>query len=218
MSDIDLPLWNKEETDVLPEYQMTYGHVLCQGQMDEDVVSRLARTLGLPVRRRVGSVAANQFPTDPSGQHRTLGTLKDAHLLVLALGDYSAVFGPHVLFFHNRDWITWNKKRPGLMALATRQDILDTSYRVFHDGRYQLSAWLDNEKLSFPETPGIEVYVNREPIFRSSSNEVQDVKGIVAMLQCDVELREAGANVSFKNRFRNEDVPPDYVMHYVFAE
>ncbi len=30
MSDITLPLWNAPETDVLPEFQLSFGHTLCQ--------------------------------------------------------------------------------------------------------------------------------------------------------------------------------------------
>jgi hypothetical protein len=217
MSDIDLPLWNKEETDVLPEYQMSYGHVLCQGEIDEDSVETLRRSLGLPRRRDTEGAGPTHFPRDPSGKHYTLGGLTEAHLLVVGLGDYSAIFGPHVLFLTARDWIKWDKKVRRLMAVATRLDIVRTFYTVFRDGQYQANAASDNERVWFPEIPEVEVYVNREEVFRSSREEVQHVDEIVSMLRCDVELGEDGGNVYFQKRFSNEQVPLSRARHYVFG-
>lgn len=216
MENINLPLWNSEETDVRPEYQLTFGHMLCKVRVEERSLDLLASMLGLGTMRYSGSLDNQLLPHDHTGEYRNLGTLEYANLLAVRQDECDVVFAPHMLYFNNQAWMNWNGTMRGLMTIATRADVKDMAYDAFQNGRIRKTAWWDGEALTFPEEPKIDLYLNRELIYRSPDSTPVDVRPIISLLRSDVELQDEAGSLLFRERFSGRSIPTSCVRHVLF--
>jgi hypothetical protein len=113
----ELPLWNDDETDVRPEYQLTYGHALIGTRLS---AKELLQSLGFRITEEL-SGAASELPCDPMGNYVFLsGDIYEFFLV--DQGQQTAVFGDRTLFFNNKAWIALSKSHKVPLAVVTRTD------------------------------------------------------------------------------------------------
>ena len=211
-SGITLPLWNKEETDVLPEYQLTSGHAICQAPMSPEDVQRLAKFLELGDLQYSGDLDAGRLPV-LSG-HMTLGTEQEAHLLIVEVGGHRVIFGPHGLFGNSTHWIEWNKKVGGLMAYTTQLDVEDYYHIVFGDGKRILSACAEGDSIRYLEDTPIEVFLGGKRIFHDPGSKPDPTNEIDALLNSDARISDKDGVIAIETFATHQ--PVEDASHYVF--
>lgn len=210
-----LPLWNKEQTDVLPEYQLSYGHVLCQTPLVmQGTVRVLAKYLGLGTMVYAGPVDNTRLPMNQNIACRTLGTLELANLLVAKSGNYYAVFAPHLLFLRSKQWIDWNKKQGGLMAYVTRLNVTEHFYIIFENGSRMFDATTNGDQLRVLEDMPILITLDREKIYHDPGSKPQIPEAVGSMLQHDVRIVEENSEIRISTLFAQSSIAS--VTHYVF--
>lgn len=214
MSDIKLPLWNKDETDVLPEYQLSFGHAICQADINEEAVHVLAKHLMLGSLEHVGPLDVERLPMHSLVGCRMLCTEDATHLVVARNGAYSAVFGPHRLFLNNQLWIKWNSRYRGIMAIVTRYDVAESSYRVFESGRRIVSAWSNGGQIKCLEDPSIDVYFSGMRLFSDPGRRMQLSEAVASMLSNDMTIHDESGTVRLTGAFTHQPIMD--VKHFVF--
>lgn len=213
-AEIHLPLWTDDETDVRPEYHLSFGHLLCDMQLDEPSIQVLAKYLDLGALEYAGSIDLDRLPIHPRVGCRNLGSLELANILVARNGSYSVLFGPHKLFFNNTRWIKWNKKIGGLMVPAHRQSLTETSYNVFENGKRLLSAWAEGNQIRCREDPEIVAYLNGKQISCIPGAKPNMSEAIAALLRADVHVAEAPEGIHFARVLSGEPIAD--VVHFSF--
>ncbi len=212
----ELPLWNEDETDILPKFQLSFGHIVCDAQLNQTLVSYLCDELELGKLTYFGEFKPETLPAHVSNGFRTLGTVDCAHVLIVNFVHHCVVFGPHMFFFNNTAWISWNKRVGGLMAIVGRQDVSDCTYLVFRSGKRLLSASVKEKNIQILEDPNVEVYFQRDILYRTSDEEVEATQDIVSLLRTDVEISQENGEIHIRERFSDKAVLPDHLKHFVF--
>ena len=213
-SSITLPLWNKQETDVLPQYQLTFGHAICQAPMSSEDVLRLAKFLELGELQYSGDLDADKLPVVAGS--RTLGAEREAHLLIAEVGGHQVIFGPHQLIGNSSHWIEWNKKVGGLMAYTTQMDVEEYFHRVFGDGKLILSACAEGDSLRYIEDTPIEVFLGGKRIYHDPGSKPDPTNEIHALLTSDARISEEAGAISIKAFASNQ--PVRNLRHFAFRK
>lgn len=216
MSEIKLPLWNKDETDVLPQFHLTYGHVICDIELTEKNIRLLAKKFQHRKLLHAGPFNLTRIPKHESANCHTLGTDKLAHVIVVPVGKCHAIFAPHSWFMRNDGWIRWNKRVRGHIAIAHRLDLDEWYFNVFRDGKRLLSAAADGSNLRFLDDTPIEVRVEGRVIFQDEGSTAKPGDEIIALLQHDVRIQTDESGFRFEPAFSNHEIGP--AMQYVFEK
>lgn len=141
MSEPHAQLWNKDNSDVLPEFQLTYGHALFRASASHgEWPSKLFKMLELGRPVRAESFEKLPFPLISNGKWPILGSAAEAHFLFGRLRDVWAIFGPHEFFLRSKNWMTFNAKLGGLFALVTQMNEKAFYYDLFANGVKQTNA------------------------------------------------------------------------------
>jgi hypothetical protein len=214
MNSTDAPLWDDDAKDIIPQFQLSYGRILCEAQLTERAITRMARYLDLGVREYAGPIDYERLPVHRSAGCRTLGTPDNVHLLVAPSGPYHVVFGSHSLFLNNERWIKWNKRTGGLLAVATQLDERETYYCVFEAGERLLSVCTKAGQLTCLEEPAIEVHLGGELIYSEAGSQPQMSHEVADLLQHDLRIIDDG-NHAVVSRAFSQQVATD-VTHVVF--
>jgi hypothetical protein len=207
-------------TDVPPEMQLAFGHALCRADVADHTIAHLAHTLGLGNLIYRGELDVGRLPRHASAGCTTLGTLREAHLIVVdcAPGCH-AVFGPHMLFVSSERWVQWNQRVGGLIAIVNQLDPTETSYQLFQQGRYQATAWAKGDSLQFMEEPELMASLARPTTSSPGGREVTpDAESLLAR---DVTLSLDAGHPTITWRFRPTGArplapPPLPVRHFSF--
>ena len=215
---MDLPLWNTSETDVLPEYRLGYGHMLCNTPLDTPVaVQLLAKHLDIGAMEYAGAVDSSRLRCDPGYAGLSLGKNDVVNLLLSKVNECYCVFGPHHLFFRNNYWIAWNKASRGLMAVISRNDLIDYSYLIFERGKLQFTAAGDTKGLRMiGDTPMI-FTLNSEVIYTAPTTIPKVSPTAIQMVCNDLRISEQSGQLQIAEAFRGANVITD-VTHYSFRK
>jgi hypothetical protein len=120
----ELPVWNEDETDILPEFQLTYAHALIDNAGSVDSIVAHAGIQVLETRSFTGF----ELPRDP--QHG-FTFRKGADMYAIAGRDemVTCIFGDRTLFLRPERWIKLSSKHT--VSLVTQQANDEYFYRVF---------------------------------------------------------------------------------------
>jgi hypothetical protein len=210
---VKLPLWNKDDTNVLSEYQLTYGHIVCETNLTmTGEIERLCRCIGLGDVERVGSLVSEHLPTDPITGRRTLSSEQESHLIVAAVERCQVVFAPHKLFFSNRGWFNWNESTGGLMAYVLQFDVEKYFYTIFENGQRRFGATAIGNSITYIEDSPVEVYIDGKQVLSNPGAKPQVTEEIVALLASDGRIAEDDGMVCVR-RLSSNELPKD-VLHY----
>lgn len=149
MSDIDLPLWNRDETAVLVPYQSSYGHV----QLNADVNRLCAVVRGLFRLGKLiqdGPFQGTDLPVLPKTTVRSLYDFDTVHLLVRRTPYGASLYAPHFLFFNSRRWMVVNWCVGGSMVYVSQLDHEEFSFDIFRRGKHRCLAFAFKGELSLP--------------------------------------------------------------------
>ncbi len=217
MSEPRARLWNKDNSDVLPEFQLTYGHALFRGLPVEGWRSKLFRSLELGKPSYSGPLQPALIPRHPRKQCPVLGSTREAHLVFARLRDVWAVFGPHDLFFSSAKWINFNAKLGGLIAFGNQLDEGGSFFfYVFQNGLKQTNAVVDAGGVRIiPDTP-IAAYIDGEKIFEDRPTCALSEAEVRDLIAHDLTIRVAGGQVSIGPRFSESTALVEDVMHFIF--
>lgn len=215
MSEPSLPLWNKDNSDVLPTFQLTFGHALLRG-FRGDWKSALFRCLDLGSTYRSGPLQPAAIPRHARENCSVFGSTSELHLVLARFGDVWSVFGPHDLFFTSKKWMQFNAKVGGLLSISTQMDKDVFSYLVFERGLKQTNALVELENIRvFPDTP-ITAYIGDEKIFEDKSQCSLSEPEVLDFLGHDLAIRVNFDQWSIRPRFSNRTGPVEDITHLIF--
>ena len=209
-------LWNKDNSDVLPEFQLTYGHGLFRGLPANDWRSKLFRSLKLDKATYIGPIQQAAIPRDSDEGWRILGSVSEIHLLLARLGDVSCIFGPHDLFFRSQKWMDFNNKVGGLFALVTQMDMNSFFYDLFKDGVKQTNALAEGTHVRIiPDTP-IKAYLGGQKIYEDKSACSLSDSEIHDFIKHDLLVQLVTDQLVLVPRFLETTESVQDVMHFIF--
>lgn len=185
---IELPLWDKKTKDVIPEFQLTFGHVIFE-QKDSAMVTR-----AIEREIRYGVIASSRFDGERIPRSREHGqyVLQEGNRIhiILAKTDVSlCVFAPHRFFFQNQLWIRCNKTVGGLMIIAVQGDRDEVDYRVFRGGEFAFIAANLKGSMRIPEQKPIELYLDDKKIHEEKMADLECLEEAKHLLANDLALR-----------------------------
>ncbi len=216
MSEPALPLWNRDNSDVLPQFQLTFGHVLFRGLTGNDWQPKLFKSLGLGKPSYTGPLQQAAIPLHPREQCPVLGSTTETHLVFARLGDVWSIFGPHDVFFTSKHWMEFNAKAGGLMAFATQMDEDSFSYLVFNGGIKQTNVFVEGTFIRVvPDTP-IAAYIGNQRIFEDKSTCSLSDADLRKLIEHDLAIRVTSDQLSIGHRFPDTTAPLEDVMHFAF--
>lgn len=213
MGKIELPLWDKDEKDVLPAYQLSYGHVLVPLGAEPVNVTEMAQKLGF---RRCGAGKFFEYKrllVHPDGC-RYLGDAECAQILVATTEAAQCIFAPHFLFLNNKWWIKWNRHRKGSVAVVARDNLYTSSYTVFRDGTRLCSAWTKGEMLEVLKDPVIQASFLGQVIYRSPPSSPVPTEDVIRFLKNDIEMEQLEDKILFRIRFGGAEISTDSVTQF----
>jgi hypothetical protein len=120
----ELPVWNDAETDILPDFHLTYGHALIANAPAVDTIFSRAGIRVLASRPFTGS----ELPQDVE---QKLTFRQGTEMYAIASSDDLAtcIFGDRTLFLRPEPWIKLSTKF--IVSIVTQQANDEYFYRVF---------------------------------------------------------------------------------------
>ncbi len=216
MSD-EIDLWNKEQTDIRPEYQLTYGHTLFRGLLRDNWKPELFKSLGLGKPRYSGPLEQRRVPVHPQTHGPVLGNATEAHAIAARLADVWTVFGAHDLFFSSAKWTQFNKKAGRLMASCAQMSVESYYYYIFERDKKQTNVIAEGTFIRISPDDRIVVSLGGEKIYEDnptcslSETEVRD------FVEHDLAIQVKDGKLSIVPRFPD---PPkgaaEDVTHFIF--
>lgn len=217
MSEPQASLWNRDNSDVLPEYQLRYGHALFRVPWTDNLMSKLVHCLALG--RATYNGPFNESAIPGFNGHRVFGVADELHLVVARIGDCWSVFGPHNLFFSSRKWTKFNVKNGGPMAVINQLDEKGRFFYVIFDrGRKQADAVVEGESIRIINDEAISVYVEGELIHRSRAMRTMPDAAIIELIRQDSNVSIHGNRVTIAPRFGCAQGGVELVRHLIFVK
>ncbi len=216
MSEPNLPLWNSDNSDVLPAYQLTFGHTLFRGVSGEAWPRTLFKALGLGTPHYDGPTRPNNFPH--RGKLFVLGSGQEVHLVISRAADVWCVFGPHELFFSNRNWIEFNSKALGLMAVCTQTGTKSFFYDIFENGVKQTNAVAEGSTIRIIEDRRIVAFLGDDRILdhRPKGSVSEGESRDLIEHDLAIAINDSG-NLTISTRFQERAFSPEPATHCVFS-
>ena len=159
----ELPVWNDAETDILPEFRLTFGHALIEGEPD---VSRVAKAIGLKILDH-HVFCGDELPCGVGGkfEFERGGT---TYAVVSVHDGATCVFTDRMRFLNSRQWLRFSKSHR--IAVVTQQDRDDYFYSVFEKGKVVASAVTERGKLRIIGPSSVNVTVNDTVVASAEAN------------------------------------------------
>jgi hypothetical protein len=218
MNEPHLPLWTKDNSDVLPEYQLTFGHALFRGLPAYGWTSKLIRLLGLNEPIYSGPLQQAAIPRHASRKYKVLGAPSEVHLLFARLDDVWSVFGPHELFFGSKKWILSNLELGGLMAFVTQMDSDCFSYRVFEKGMKQTNVFAEGSTLRIAADTQIVAFMDERQVFDGGVACSLTDKQVLNFIEHDAAISARSAQqLSISPRFNSEKALSEEITHVIVS-
>lgn len=218
---IDIPLWNKTETDVLPQYQLSYGHVIFEFQDINLLREKIETFLGLAKREmEYRLLCIKDFPLH--GGNAMLFDHEFDHYIYIATERYLYLYAKHRLFFNNKLWEGFSKKYKEKLAVCTRSTPIEFGYRIFKDGKFLFCGKNDGKDTTiFANTDmHISLHMDGQELFKAKSNIPASTNEDYRMLQFDHYIGQIDENIklilvnSSGNFFRGNDY--NAILHTVY--
>ena len=132
----DIPTWNSDESDVLPAFRLTYGHILTKGLLAADEVLEKLNAGRLHVTEPFSGIglpeqADGNFGYEDRGRR---------HFLFASEGGYTAVFCDRSFFLRNNAWIEMSRKTTDFFAVVTATEADTFFYYIFRRGELLCNA------------------------------------------------------------------------------
>ncbi len=212
-----IDLWNKEQTDVRPEYQLTYSHALFHGLLKDDWQQALFKTLGVGKPSYSGPLEQTRIIVHPQTKGPVLGNATEAHLIAARLEEVWTVFGAHDLFFSSTKWTVFSKRASRLLAICAQMDAESYFYYVFERDKKQTNVIAEGTFIRISPDDRIVVSLGGEKIYEDnptcslSDAEVRD------FVEHDLAIQVKDGKLSIVPRFPD---PPkgaaEDVTHFIF--
>lgn len=215
MSEPRVPLWNSNNSDVLPEFRLSYGHALFGSLLPKDVPSRLIKCLGLGRPAYDGPLNEQAIPRHKG--HRTFGVANEVHLLLAGMNGAYSIFGPHHLFLSSSKWTELNAKVGGPMAFVNQMD--ETGgffYVIFERGQKQADAVVENQSIRVLADETISVYIGSEQVYRSRPKRTMSDATIIELIKRDSEVTICDGRIAIKPRFGDKGGVTAPLRHFIF--
>ena len=217
MSEPALPLWNRDNSDVLPDFQLTFGHALFRRLPSEGWQAKLFKALGLGKPTYSGLLQQSAIPRHARENFKVLGTATESHFVCARLGDVWGVFGPHELFFASKKWMEFNSKTGDLMAFATQMDVTLFSYLVFSKGIKQTNAFADGNLIRVVLDTPMVAYLGKEQVFEDKATCSLSDAEVRAFIEHDLSLQVSDTDeVSIRPRFPVASGTVEEITHFIF--
>jgi hypothetical protein len=216
MSKSQVDLWNKDNSDVLPEFQLTYGHALFRGlDLHSDWRSKLFNSLELGRPMRAESFGKLDIPLLFEQKWPVLGSSTETHFLCGRVGDVWSVFGPHDFFLQSKKWMAFNAKIGGIFALATQMAVDSFYYDLFDKGVKQTNVLATGEKLRIIADTPITAYADGEKIYEDQALSSISEADAIDLVRHDSAIHVQSNQLTMVPRFRNAETVQDSI-HYSF--
>ena len=216
MSEPALPLWNGDNSDVLPQFRLTFGHAVFRGLTADNWQPKLFKALGLDKPSYTGPLQQAAIPRHLPEQCLVLGSATETHLVFARLGDVWNVFGPHDFFFASKKWMEFNAKAGGLMAFATQMDEDSFSYLVFNRGIKQTNVFVEGTFIRVVPDSRVAAYIGNEKIFEDNPTCSFSDADVRDLIEHDLAIRVGSDQLSISPRFPDTTAPVEDVTHVAF--
>lgn len=217
MSDRDLPLWNKEQTDILPEYRLTYGRVLLRGLIKNDWQPVLFKSLGFGKPSYSGPLDQIRLPVHAQTKGAVLGNAAEAHLIAARMADVWTVFAGHDLFFSSARWTEFNKRVGKLMAYITQMTVDSFGCLIFEKDVKQTNVFIEGPAIRVVNDPRIVVSFGDEKIYEDNPTCSLSDAEMRDFVEHDLAIHVTDGKLSIVPRFPD---PPkgaaEDVTHFIF--
>lgn len=218
---IDIPLWNKTESDVLPQYQLSYGHVIFELQ-DINILRRKVETFLKLSEQEIEYklLCVKNFPF--CNGNAVLFDHQFDHYIYIETKKYLYLYAKHRLFFDNKLWGGFSKKYREKLAVCTRSTSTEFGYRIIKDGKVLFCGKNDGKEATiFANTSmHISLYMDGQKLFKTESDIPAPVKDDYSMLQFDQYIDQIDENIELisVNSPAALDEGEDYnaVLHTVY--
>ena len=216
MNEPRLPIWNSDNSDVLPEFQLTFGHCLLRGVPSPGWQDKLFKALGLGAPTQ--TLAHLSLPRHEQNGCLVFGSGDNLHLVVARLADVWAVFGPHTLFFSTKSWIEFNSKVGGALAFATQMDVGEISYLIFQNGVKQTNVFLKNGSIRVVDDSPVDIYINNQPVKQEFNRASMSESQVRELIEHDLSISDRDNQVVvLAPRFPTQTGSVSDVTHFVFS-
>jgi len=220
MTETPLPLWNKDETDVLPQYQLSHGHCLIGGIEQRKIIRGLEKVFP------VGKVSEESFVSPgklPWNEEASMPALQDGDRWDFILASSSVatcVFGPHRLFLGGRPWMALSRKLRARVFLVKQIDIMEYSYHLYRGGKHRYLAFSTPSGVRVAHEAPVVAYLNGKKIFEHQPEYVEPSEEERAIMHEDRVLKyDAQTGLRFEPVFPSLCCSAcDSVLHAVFQK
>lgn len=193
---IDIPLWNKTETDILPQYQLSYGHVIFELQ-DIDLLRRKTeKVLGLVSPEiEYNLLCIKNFPL--LGSNAVLYDYEFDHYIYVKTEKYLYLYAKHTLFFNNNLWEKFSKKYKEKIVVCTRGTSTEFGYRIFKDGKFLFCGKNDEKDTIIFANYGMHIsfHMDGQKLFKAKDDTPIPIKEDYNMLKFDKYINQINGDV-----------------------
>lgn len=207
--------WNKDGTELLPEYGLTYGHTVAEAEFTPAEIKRVGRIHKLGELQYAGGFAADRIPREPRTRRFVLGNECETHLLVSEAGGHSLLFGSHKLFYSSQGWMDWNSRTGGLMAFVHQLEDNQFFYIIFRKGKRLMDAVWEDHSIRYIDDLPIEVRLGGKRVFHDPGAKAGPTAEIAALLAADARISDESGDIRIIRLSSGEVLEP--LTHYIFS-
>ena len=210
-------LWNLDNTDVLPSFQLTFGHALFRGIRSGEWRSTLFKVLDLGKPSYSGPLQSATLPRHAYDKCIVLSSPTEIHLIFARLDDVWCVFGPHDFFFSTTKWMNFNAKIGGLMGFATQMEADSFFYLIFSRGIKQTNVSGEKTEIRVIHDTPIAAYIVGKKILEDTAECSLSAAVIRDFIAHDLTIEVGHAEqLNLRQRFPNPTKVIEDVTHFVF--
>ena len=220
MTEAPLPLWNEDETDVLPEYQLGYVHALIHGVEQRKIIRGLEKVFPVTKVSEENFVSPDDLPWNEEASMPALQDDDRWHCILAISPIATCVFGPHRIFLGGRPWMALSRKLKARVFLVARLDAMKYSYHLYRDGKHRYVAFSTPSGVRVAEEAPVVAHLNGKKIFEYQPDCVEPSEEERAIIHEDVVLKyDPEEGVHFEPVFPSLSVAAcDTVLHAVFRK
>ncbi len=215
----NLPLWNKNETDVLIEHRLQYGHILLLKHEYEALLKKIQKIFKFkkPVDIHE-TLNKNALPSHEPQKTFLLNDEKVWHFIFAECAkDIMAIYAPHFLFFNSSKWIQLNRKTKGWLFYVDHGDSNEFFYTIFNSGNHYCNACYDLSGIHKLTHEPVDVYFNKELIFHKKDDSKDLTPELIEIISNDVVIaNDTQKGIKFLTPIKNDEILPVSTYHVVF--
>jgi hypothetical protein len=217
----DLPLWNNDKSDVLPQYRIQYGHVLIKHADFEDLI-KLIKSIYKLKKTHVVYNYIEMSSINQKEQGKYVYLSDDSHwhfIMAIFYGDTMVIYAPHFLFYNNINWMRLSKKISSYLFVFNQIDINLFHWTIFHNGELYCNVHKDITGIHKSIHAPVEISFNNRVIYTKEDDTKELKPDLIDLIKKDIILTyDSKKGFLFKSTINKDKVEnPIAVRHIVFS-